>query len=109
MIDARSYRAFVADKGFSPKEIEGLLQHSKDLHFIALLKINDRRISRFSMLNFDNCLRGIDKRVRCKKVALGNGRFLYTFRDSRIAQAEDDSFMDRQHRRELYDNRIRQN
>ena len=71
MIDARAYRAFVADnkiergilitdKGFPPKEIEDLLKQNKDLHFLTPLKRNDRRIATNGMLDFNDCLRGID-------------------------------------------------
>ena len=91
MIDARAYRAFVADnkiergilitdKGFPPKEIEDLLSQNKDLHFLTPLKRNDRRITTNGMLDFNDCLRGTDKRVRCKKLQLENGRFLWGYR-----------------------------
>lgn len=114
MIDARAYRAFVADnkiergilitdKGFPPKEIEDLLSQNKDLHFLTPLKRNDRRITTNGMLDFNDCLRGTDKRVRCKKLQLEKGRFLYAFKDSWKAQAEDNSFMDRQRRSNSYD------
>ena len=38
-----------------------------------------------------------------KKAQLKNGRYLYAFKDSWKAQAEDNSFMDRQRRSESYD------
>ncbi len=114
MIDARAYRSFVrdnkiekgiliTDKGFPPKEIEDLFAQHKDLHFLSPLKRNDRRIAEHAMLDFNDCLRGIEKRVRCKKAQLKNGRFLYSFKDSRKAQAEDNSFMDLQRRNGSYD------
>ena len=114
MIDARAYSSFVSenkiergvlitDKGFPPKAIEGLLRKHEGLHFLTPLKRSDKKIAENAMLDFEDCLRGIDKRIRCKKVKMGNGRFLYSFRDSWKAQAEDNSFMDRQRRSDSYD------
>ena len=114
MIDARAYRSFVednkikhgvllTDKGFPVSEIADVLRDKPDLHFVTPIKRNDSRISKHHMLDFDDCLRGTQKRVRCKKVCLGQGRYLYSFKDSTRAMMEDNAFMDRQRRSKAYD------
>lgn len=107
MIDARAYRAFVqdnkierglliTDKGFPPKEINDVLAKHAELHFLTPLKRSDVRIAKNKMLDFNDFLRNIDKRIRCKKQQLATGRFLYAFKDSVRAAMEDNSFMDLQ-------------
>lgn len=114
MIDARAYRAFVqdnkierglliTDKGFPPKEIKDVLEKHEELHFLTPLKRSDVRIAKNNLLEFDDFVRNIDKRVRCKKHQLATGRFLYAFKDSVRAVMEDNSFMDRQRKNGSYD------
>ena len=114
MIDARAYRAFVqdnkierglliTDKGFPPKEIHDVLEKHAELHFLTPLKRSDARIAKNKMLDFNDFLRNIDKRIRCKKHQLPTGRFLYAFKDSVRAAMEDNSFMDLQRKSGSYD------
>lgn len=114
MIDARAYRAFVqdnkierglliTDKGFPPKEINDVLAKHAELHFLTPLKRSDVRIAKNKMLDFNDFLRNIDKRIRCKKQQLATGRFLYAFKDSVRAAMEDNSFMDLQRKSGNYD------
>ena len=114
MIDARAYRAFVqdnkierglliTDKGFPPKEIQDVLEKHAELHFLTPLKRSDVRIAKNKMLDFNDFLRNIDKRIRCKKHQLPTGRFLYAFKDSVRAAMEDNSFMDLQRKSGSYD------
>ena len=114
MIDARAYRAFVqdnkierglliTDKGFPPKEIQDVLEKHAELHFLTPLKRSDVRIAKNKMLDFNDFLRNIDKRIRCKKHQLATGRFLYAFKDSVRAAMEDNSFMDLQRKSGSYD------
>ena len=104
-IDASSYPAFirnnnitkgiiVADKGFPPSRIEGLLKERPQLHFLTPIKRNDKRIVDNGMLVFEEVIEGLmDTRVICKKCALSGGRFLYSFKDSRRAAVEDASYL----------------
>ena len=114
MIDARAYRAFVQDNkiergllitdiGFPPKEIQDMLEKHAELHFLTPLKRSDVRIAKNKMLDFNDFLRNIDKRIRCKKHQLATGRFLYAFKDSVRAAMEDNSFMDLQRKSGSYD------
>ena len=79
IIDAKSCRNFIvnnkinkgviiADKGFPPSKIKDLLSEYKELHFIAPLKRNDKRIVKNNMLYFEGVLHGIEKRILYKKV-----------------------------------------
>jgi len=74
-IDASSYPAFirnnnitkgiiVADKGFPPSRIEGLLKERPQLHFLTPIKRNDKRIVDNGMLVFEEVIEGLmDTRV----------------------------------------------
>ncbi|MDR0459956.1 MAG: transposase, partial [Nitrososphaerota archaeon] len=100
-IDASSYPAFirnnnitkgiiVADKGFPPSKIEALLKERPQLHYLTPIKRNDKRITDNAMLIFEEVLKGLmDTRVVCKKCAIADGRFLYSFKDTKRAVVED--------------------
>ncbi|MDR1166273.1 MAG: transposase, partial [Deltaproteobacteria bacterium] len=104
-IDASSYPTFirdnnirkgiiVADKGFPPTKIEGLLKERPELHFLTPIKRNDKRIAENSMLEFDEILEGIiDRKIVFKKCPIGGGRFLYSFKDNKRAAAEEAGFL----------------
>jgi hypothetical protein len=104
-IDATAYPAFirnnniwkgiiVADKGFPPSKIEDLLKERPELHFLTPIKRNDKRIADNSMLAFEEVLEGIiDTRVVSKKCAVEGGSFLYSFKDTKRAAAEDAGYL----------------
>lgn len=104
-IDASSYPAFirnnnitkgiiVADKGFPPSKIEDLLKERPQLHYLTPIKRNDKRITDNAMLVFEEVLEGLmDTRVVCKKCAIANGRFLYSFKDTKRAAVEDATYL----------------
>jgi transposase len=99
-IDASSYSAFirdndikkgiiVADKGFPPSAIKNELKERPGLHFLTPIKRNDVRIAGNGMLGFEGVLTGVGAHVLYKKAAITDGRFLYSFKDSRRAAAEE--------------------
>jgi hypothetical protein len=104
-IDASSYPAFirdndirkgiiVADKGFPPSKIEGLLKERPELHFLTPIKRNDKRIADNSMLAFEEVLEGIiDTRVVFKNCPIVGGRFLYSFKDAKKEAAEEAGYL----------------
>jgi len=103
-IDASSYKAFirdndikkgiiVSDKGFPPGKIRDELQKRPDLHFLTPIKRNDTRISNNDMLTFEGILEGIGNHVLYKKCAIKGGHFLYAFKDSRRAAAEEAGYL----------------
>jgi hypothetical protein len=114
-IDASSYPAFirnnnirkgiiVADKGFPPSKIADLLKERPELHFLTPIKRNDKRIVDNSMLAFEGVLEGmIDSRILFKKCAIGGGRFLYSFKDSKRAAAEEAGYLAHTEKKHSFD------
>jgi len=103
-IDARSYSAFirnndikkgiiVADKGFPPNAIRNELRDRPELHFLTPIKRNDERINGNNMLDFEGVLSGVGAHVLYKKAALKDKRFLYAFKDSKLAAAEEAAYL----------------
>jgi len=105
-IDASSYPIFirdndirkgiiVADKGFPPSSIKNELKERPDLHFLTPIKRNDTRIANNHMLAFEGVLYGIGDHVLYKKCAIKGERFLYSFKDQKIASAEEAGYLSR--------------
>lgn len=103
-IDAGNYVSFirdndirkgiiVADKGFPPSKIEEELQRRPELHFLTPIKRNDVRISSNDMLTYEGILVGIGEHVLYKKCSIKGGRFLYAFKDSKRAAAEEGGYL----------------
>ena len=103
-IDASSYSAFirdndikkgiiVADKGFPPSAIKNELKDRPELHFLTPIKRNDVRIGNNHMLDFEGILAGVGAHVLHKKAAIKDGRFLYAFKDSKRAAAEEAAYL----------------
>lgn len=103
-IDASSYPAFIrdndiqkgiiiADKGFPPNKIKEELEKRPDLHFLTPIKRNDVRIADNNMLSYEGVLEGIEGHVLYKKKQIKGGRFLYAFKDTKRAGAEESSFL----------------
>lgn len=113
-IDASSYAAFirdndikkgiiVADKGFPPSRIEEELKKRPDLHFLTPLKRNDVRISNNDMLAYEGVIGSIGVHVLYKKSAIKGGRFLYAFKDSRKAAAEEAAYLAKAEKKKQFD------
>jgi len=103
-IDASSYSAFirdndikkgiiVADKGFPPSAIKNELKDRPELHFLTPIKRNDVRIGNNGMLDFEGVLAGVGAHVLYKKATIKDGRFLYSFKDSGRAAAEEAAYL----------------
>ena len=113
-IDAVSYREFIktnnitkglilTDKGFPPSKIEKELKENKDLHYLSPIKLNDKRIAKYKMLDPEEIVKGIGKAITCKKQALPNGKFLYSFRDVGLAGSQDVHYIERASKNGSYD------
>lgn len=109
--DAASYRSFirdndlrrgiiVADKGFPPSSIKDELSERPDLHFLTPIKRNDSRMANHDMLSFDGVLTGVDDHVVYKKAAIKGGRFLYAYRSSKKARAEETAYLARREKKQ---------
>ena len=91
----------VADKGFPPSSIEDELSKRPGLHFLTPIKRNDTRIANNDMLSFEGILTGVDDHVVYKKKSIKGGRFLYAYKSSKKARAEESSYLAR--REKLHD------
>lgn len=105
-IDACSYTAFirdndirqgiiVADKGFPPSMIQDELEKRPNLHFLTPIRRNDTRIADNDMLTYEGILEGIGDHVLYKKRAIKGGHFLYAYKSTKKAAAEEASFLAR--------------
>lgn len=112
--DAASYRSFikdndikrgiiVADKGFPPSSIKEELKDRPDLHFLTPIKRNDTRITNNDMLDFEGVLTGLDDHVVYKKAVIKGGRYLYAYRSSKKARAEEASYLARREKKDDFD------
>lgn len=108
--DAASYRSFirdndlkrgiiVADKGFPPGSIKEELNERPDLHFLTPIKRNDTRIANNNMLDFEGVLSGLNDHVVYKKAAIKGGRYLYAYKSSKKARAEEASYLARREKK----------
>ena len=113
-IDASSYSAFirdndikkgiiVTDKGFPPSAIRNELKERPELHFLTPIKRNDVRIGNNNMLNFEGVLTGVGAHVLYKKSAITDGRFLYAFKDSKRAAAEEAAYLAKAEKHKNFD------
>ena len=113
-IDASSYSGFirdndikkgiiVADKGFPPSAIKAELKDRPELHFLTPIKRNDARIGNNNMLNFEGVLIGVGAHVLYKKASIKDGRFLYAFKDSRRAAAEEAAYLASAEKQKTFD------
>ncbi|MDR0549479.1 MAG: hypothetical protein LBI10_08770 [Deltaproteobacteria bacterium] len=84
----------VTDKGVPPSQIEDLLKEGPELHFLTPINRNAKRIADNSTLAFEEVLEGIiDARVLSEKRAIAGGRFLYSFKNAKIAAAEEAGYL----------------
>ncbi|EJX04960.1 TRANSPOSASE ISMmy1C [gut metagenome] len=101
-IDASAYRSFIrdnnirkgvlmCDKGFPPKQIAQELKERPNLHFLTPLKRNDKRIDDNKMYEFQGVLRNFERAIFFKKAEIRTGRFLYAYRDTKLAAMEERS------------------
>jgi len=104
-IDSVSYNEFVSssgitkgiivdDKGFPVSKIRGILKTYTELHYLTPLKRSDTRITKYAMLQFDGVVRNIRENVLCRKVKIGEGSFLYAFKDSWTEYKEKRSYLE---------------
>ena len=93
----------VADKGFPPSSIKDELTERPDLHFLTPIKRNDTRIANNDMLAFEGVLSGVDDHVVYKKKSIKGGHFLYSYKSSKKARAEESSYLARRENNKDFD------
>jgi len=113
-IDAVSYRSFIRDngitkgilvndKGFPPNNIRAELEANKDLHYLAPVKRNDRRIAERNLLDFDGVFNAGDRTIQYRKEKISDQMYLYAFRDPIRASLEEGSYLENAGRKNIYD------
>ena len=115
-IDSISYNAFIrgndirkgismVDKGFPPGKISDESKERPELHFLTLIKRNNRRIGDNDMFSFEGVFEGIEVEghVVCKKKQIKGKRFLYTYRDARKVTIEETDFFSRVEDQNFFD------
>ncbi len=85
----------VADKGFPLKNIESELKQKPNLHFLLPVKRDAKIVADYDALSFDVAFHYGEKTLQGKKVALDNGRFLYSFKDAHLASKEEKVYLDK--------------
>ena len=78
----------IVDKGFKYSSAKQVFLDNPGLHFLIPLRRDSKVIDEYRLLAFDSALRNRDA-VQCRKVRMQDGRFLYSFRDVQVAQAEE--------------------
>jgi hypothetical protein len=104
MIDATAYEGFlsenkitrgiiVGDKGFPSSAAKELFNANPDLHYLNPLKRNAKLIQQYDMLTFTHIL-ATDSTITCRKEECkGARKWLYSFRDSVLAAAEEQDWL----------------
>lgn len=84
----------MTDKGFSRKDVRQLLDCSPDLHWLHLIKRDDKRIAEFSLYSYEGMLQDRSRDVLYRKVHAGD-HWLYSFYDRRRAAKEEADYFAR--------------
>ena len=85
----------ISDKGFPPSKIKETIDKNSDLHFFTPIKINDKRIESYNLLDFEGTIKGIDEAVLYKKVKTKENKFLYCFKNLSISSTEERNFINK--------------
>ena len=115
-IDAGAYPDFIKsnniqkgiivnDKGFPPEAIAEELKRRPELHYFTPIKRDDKRIGKYSLLQPDEIVAGIDKPVVAKKVRLPDGKYLYAFKDLKASAREGYNFVFNAQRKGKFDDK----
>lgn len=114
MLDSTSYESFitenritkgiiVADKGFPESAAHEQFVEHPDLHYLNPIKRNSKFIERHHMLDFTGILPGDESITYRKEKCEGLDKWLYSFRDSSKAAAEEQDWLRRAKKNGTYD------
>lgn len=92
----------ITDKGLPPKKIRDLLAKFKNLHYLIPVKRNDSRIKSHKLYEYQGILQGLERNVLYKKVPLGDGRFLYSFKDAAQDAKENRTYLEKSKKTQSY-------
>ena len=83
----------IAGKGFPPSKIKEELEKRTGPHILKPIKRIDVRITDNDMLSCEGVLEGIEGHVLYKKKRIKGDCFLYVFKDTKKAVAEEATFL----------------
>ena len=94
----------VFDKGFPSKAFLDKMQKEKNLSYIAPLKTNSKLVKRYKMDEPNTPLEGYENgTILCKKVKMANGKFLYSFRDPKMAMEQEVGYIAKAKKKDKFD------
>lgn len=113
MLDATSYKAFIAengitkgiivgDKGFPKSAAHEHFEQNPDLHYLNPIKRNAKLIERHRMLDFTGILPGYEGITYRKEKCIGTEKWLYSYRDSCKASREERDWLRRAKKNKTY-------
>lgn len=113
MLDATSYKAFIAengitkgiivgDKGFPESAAHEHFEQNPDLHYLNPIKRNAKLIERHRMLDFTGILPGYEGITYRKEKCIGTEKWLYSYRDSCKASREERDWLRRAKKNKTY-------
>lgn len=113
MLDATSYKAFIAengitkgiivgDKGFPESAAHEHFEQNPDLHYLNPIKRNAKLIERHRMLDFTGILPGYEGITYRKEKCTGTEKWLYSYRDSCKASREERDWLRRAKKNKTY-------
>ena len=106
MLDLTAYETFISetgihkgiivgDKGFPESAARAYFKNNPDLHYLNPIKRNSKTIAQNNLFSYDGILDGHDnvlfKKVKCPD----SDKWLYSFRDSKRAAAEEQDWLKR--------------
>ena len=94
----------VFDKGFYHKTFLDNISKKEGLSYIVPIKTNSKLISRYGMDSPDTLLDGYEPgHVLCKKVRTSSGKYLYSFRDPKMAMEQEVGYFAKAKKRNNFD------
>ena len=113
MLDATAYKEFlsenkitqgiiVGDKGFPESAAHEYFAENPELHYLNPVKRNSKLISRHDMLDFTGILPGYEGITFRKEKCTGTEKWLYSFRDTGKAAAEERDWLRRAKKNKTY-------
>lgn len=114
MLDVTAYADFiqenaiskgiiVADKGFPAKAAQKQFDENPDLHYLNPIKRNSKFIETHQLLHFTNMLIGFSGIAYKKAKCNGINKWLYSFRDTKIAAIEEQEYFTKAQKNGTYD------
>ena len=94
----------IFDKGFHNDRVFEAIEKKEGMSYLIPLKRNSSLIGRYGMDNPTEHLSGYkDAVVMCKKARMGNGKWLYAFRDPRLAFEQECAYVHSSSSKDKYD------